>query len=134
MGENFRTPTRTHVGTDTQLAIGREIRSPSTRTTLMTPLGSTNMAPPHSNQMIVEERYHRLDHDHLEMILNITDPKTYVGTWKGDKKIFQLLEKPARSEFNDLPENICEFSEAPRQGWATDTPVAFWIKEISHGA
>jgi hypothetical protein len=35
---------------------------------------------PHSDQMIVEERYHRLDHDHLEMILNITDPKTYVGT------------------------------------------------------
>jgi len=45
----------------------------------MTPLGSTNGSP-HSGQMIVEERYHRLDRDHLEMILNITDPKTYVGT------------------------------------------------------
>ena len=44
------------------------------------------------------------------MILNITDPKTYVGTWKGDKNVFQLAEKPARSEFNDLPENICAFS------------------------
>jgi hypothetical protein len=73
---------------------------------------------PHSDQMIVEERYHRLDHDHLEMILNIADPKTYVGTWKGDKKIFQLVEKPARSEFNDLPENICAFSEVKLHGKA----------------
>ncbi len=73
---------------------------------------------PHSDQMIVEERYHRLDYDHLEMILNITDPKTYVGTWKGNKKIFRLVEKPARSEFNDLPENICAFSEVKLHGKA----------------
>jgi hypothetical protein len=87
------------------LAIGREIGLSSTRT------GS-----PHSEQMIVEERYHRLDHDHLEMILNITDPKTYIGTWKGDKKIFQLAGKPAGPEFNDLPENICAFSEVTIHG------------------
>src|SRR5262245_63649983 len=30
---------------------------------------------PHSDQMIVEERYRRVDRDHLEMTLNITDPK-----------------------------------------------------------
>ena len=53
---------------------------------------------PHSDEMTVEERYRRVDHDHLEMILNITDPKTYIGTWKGDKKIFQLVDKPARSQ------------------------------------
>ena len=65
---------------------------------------------PHSDQMTVEERYRRVDHDHLEMTLNITDPKTYVGTWKGDKKIFQLVEKPA----HDFPEDICVWSEAKR--------------------
>ena len=77
--------------------------------------------------MIVEERYHRLDHDHLDMILNITDPNTYVGTWKGDKKIFQLVEKPACSVFNDLPGNICAFSEVKLHGkaWQHITPVAF---------
>jgi len=69
---------------------------------------------PHSDEMTVEERYRRVDHDHLEMILNITDPKTYTGTWKGDKKIFQLVEKPARSPFNDLREDICVWSEAKR--------------------
>lgn len=64
---------------------------------------------PHSDRMIVEERYHRLDHDHPEMILNISAPRTCVGSWRGDKKIFQLVEKPARSEFDDLPRNICAF-------------------------
>jgi len=73
---------------------------------------------PHSDQMTVEERYRRVDHDHLEMILNITDPKAYVGTWKGDKKIFQLVEKPARSEYNDLPEGICAYSEVKLHGKA----------------
>src|SRR5215471_16422589 len=70
---------------------------------------------PHSDQMTVEERYRRVDHDHLEMILNITDPKTYTGVWKGDKKIFQLVEKPARSAYNDLPEGICVWSETKRE-------------------
>ena len=70
---------------------------------------------PHSDQMTVEERYRRVDHDHLEMTLNITDPKAYVGTWKGDKKIFQLAEKPARSDYRDLPEGICVWSETKRE-------------------
>jgi len=69
---------------------------------------------PHSDQMTIEERYRRTDRDHLELILNITDPKTYTATWKGDKKIFQLMEKPPRSEFNDLPEGICVWSETKR--------------------
>ena len=69
---------------------------------------------PHSDQMTVEERYRRVDHDHLEMILNITDPVAYVGPWKGDKKIFQLVEKPPRSDYKDLPEGICVWSETKR--------------------
>lgn len=70
---------------------------------------------PHSDQMTVEERYRRVAYDRLEMVLNITDPKTYVGTWKGDKKIFQLVEKPAGSGFNDFPEDICVWSETKRK-------------------
>ncbi len=72
---------------------------------------------PHSDQMTVEERYRRVDRDHLEMTLNITDPKAYVGTWKGDKKIFQRLEKP-RSVYNDFDENICAYSEVKQHGKA----------------
>jgi hypothetical protein len=66
---------------------------------------------PHSDQLRIEERYHRPDHDHLEMFLDMTDPMTYTGTWKGDKKIFQWVEKPARSQFSDLPEGLCVWSE-----------------------
>jgi hypothetical protein len=69
---------------------------------------------PHSDEMTVEERYRRVDHAHLEMTLNITDPKAYVGTWKGDKKIFQLAEKSTRSVYNDFPEDICVWSETKR--------------------
>lgn len=70
---------------------------------------------PHSEQMTVEERYRRVDHDHLEMVLNITDPVAYVGTWNGDKKIFQLVEQPTRSAYKDLPEDICVWSETRRE-------------------
>jgi hypothetical protein len=70
---------------------------------------------PHSDQMTVEERYRRVDTDHLELILNITDPQTYLGTWQGDKKIFQLVEASTRSEFNDFPEDMCVWSETKRE-------------------
>jgi hypothetical protein len=69
---------------------------------------------PHSEEMTVEERYRRVDHDHLEMVLTITDPTIYTAPWKGDKKIFQLAEKP-KTPFNDFPEDICAWSETKRE-------------------
>lgn len=72
---------------------------------------------PHSDEMTVEERYRRVSRDRLEMTLNITDPKTYTGVWKGDTKIFQRVEKP-RSVFNDFDENICAYSEVKLHGKA----------------
>jgi hypothetical protein len=67
---------------------------------------------PHSDQMTVQERYRRPDRGHLELLLDITDPKAYVATWKGGKKTFVLVDKPERSEFNDFGENLCVWSEA----------------------
>ena len=66
---------------------------------------------PHSDQLMVEERYRRADHDHLELVVNATDPKAYTATWKGNKRIFTLVDKPVRSDFNDYPENLCVWSE-----------------------
>ena len=43
--------------------------------------------------------------------MSITDSKTYTATWKGDKRVFRLVDKPARSDFNDFNENICVWSE-----------------------
>jgi hypothetical protein len=67
---------------------------------------------PHSDQMTVHEVYRRPDRGHLELSLDITDPKAYTATWKGDKKTFVLVDKPERSDFNDFGENLCVWSEA----------------------
>ena len=70
---------------------------------------------PHSDEMTIEERYRRVDREHLELTLTITDPKMYSAPWKSDKKIFQLVAKPANPEFQDLPEGICAWSESRRE-------------------
>src|SRR5579871_986113 len=41
---------------------------------------------PHSDQMRLEERYHRLDRDNMELVMTITDPKTYTKPWVSEKK------------------------------------------------
>ena len=66
---------------------------------------------PHSDQLTVTERYRRTDPTHLEMVVEITDPKAYTATWKGDKRVFNLVPKPTRSALNDFDENICVWSE-----------------------
>ena len=66
---------------------------------------------PHSDKLTVQERYRRTDFDHLEIFVDITDPKAYTSTWKGDKKIFVRVDKPTRSDFNDFSENLCVWSE-----------------------
>lgn len=40
-----------------------------------------NAGDPHSNEMKVEERYRRVDHDNLEITLKIDDPKAYTQPW-----------------------------------------------------
>jgi len=66
---------------------------------------------PHSDKLTVQDRYRRTDFDHLEMFVDITDPKAYTSTWKGDKKTFVRVDKPTRSDFNDFSENLCVWSE-----------------------
>ena len=36
---------------------------------------------PHSEAMKLTERFHRPDHDHLQIAFMIDDPKSYIGTW-----------------------------------------------------
>jgi hypothetical protein len=44
----------------------------------------------HSDQMRIEERFRRLDHDTLEFSMTLTDPKAYTGPWSG-KKVLKLM-------------------------------------------
>jgi hypothetical protein len=62
---------------------------------------------PHSGDLLVEERFHRMDHDRLELTVTINDPKMYTKPWVAlDKFVFQL--QPASF---DVREMICSPSE-----------------------
>jgi len=46
---------------------------------------------PHSDALRVEERFHRVDRDHLELSVTINDPKMYTKPWVAlDKLVFNL--------------------------------------------
>ena len=62
---------------------------------------------PHSDQLRVEERFHRIDHDNLELTVTITDPKYYSAPWVGLKN-FPLHLQPAGF---DMPEFLCSGSD-----------------------
>ena len=62
---------------------------------------------PHSGDLRVEERFHRVDHDHLELTVIIDDPKMYTKPWVAmDKFPMKLLP----DDF-DVREMICSPAE-----------------------
>ena len=62
---------------------------------------------PHSGDLRIEERFHRVDHDHLELTVTIDDPKMYTKPWVAmDKFPFRLLP----DDF-DVREMICSPAE-----------------------
>jgi hypothetical protein len=58
---------------------------------------------PHSEDLRVEERFHRVDHDNLELTVTIYDPKMYTEPWQGLNKFPLHLQPP---DF-DISELIC---------------------------
>ena len=42
---------------------------------------------PHSDEMRLQERYRRVNHDTIEFVITLTDPKTYTKPWVSDTKI-----------------------------------------------
>ena len=62
---------------------------------------------PHSEDLRVEETFHRLDHDNMELTVKIIDPKLYSEPWLGLNK-FPLHLQP--SNF-DIEEFLCSPSE-----------------------
>jgi hypothetical protein len=67
-----------------------------------------NAGDPHSADMRVEETYHRVDRDTLELTVKVDDPKAYKEPWLGLNK-FILRRQPASF---DIREMICAPSEA----------------------
>jgi hypothetical protein len=67
-----------------------------------------NAGDPHSADMRVEERYHRVDRDTMEITVKIDDPKVYTEPWLGLNKL--LLRRQPKSF--DIREMICSPTEA----------------------
>jgi hypothetical protein len=67
---------------------------------------------PHSDRMVLQERYKRMDADTLELTMTLADPKTYLKPWVSDKLTFknpkQALyeELCVPSEENSFNDNI----------------------------
>jgi hypothetical protein len=62
---------------------------------------------PISDQLKVEERFHRVDRNHLEWSVTIDDPKIYTKPWVAMKNFPMVLEDPHR----DVMEQYCSPSE-----------------------
>jgi hypothetical protein len=67
-----------------------------------------NAGNPHSDQLRVEERYHRLNQNSLELTVTIDDPKAYTKPWVARDKLPLRLLPPD----TDLIEMIPSASEA----------------------
>jgi len=66
---------------------------------------------PHSDQMVLHETFRRVDHDHLELVITLTDPKTYTKPWVSDKMFFDWAPKSPRSENEEFREDFCIYSD-----------------------
>jgi len=62
---------------------------------------------PHSDQIVIDETYHRVDRDTMELTMKITDPKMYTEPWFAMNKFPMHLLPP---DF-DIRENLCSPSE-----------------------
>ena len=62
---------------------------------------------PHSEDLRVEETFHRVDHDNMELTVKIIDPKFYMEPWLGLNKFPLHLQPP---DF-DIQEFLCSPSE-----------------------
>ena len=76
----------------------------------------------HSDQMRIEERYRRVDHDTLEFSMTLTDPKTYTGVWGGRNVLLSRMDssqrvakdvwgtRPDGTPYGDIREEFCVYS------------------------
>ena len=79
-----------------------------------------NAGRPHSDQLRVEERFHRPSREILELTVTIHDPKFYTKPWvAADKLIFHLLP----GDF-DMGEIICSPQEMEEYKKQVANPVA----------
>lgn len=75
---------------------------------------------PVSDALRVEERFHRVDHDHLELTVTIDDPKMYTEKWVAMDKFPMKLQDP----HTDVMEMYCSPSELERFNKLVGNPAS----------
>jgi hypothetical protein len=75
---------------------------------------------PASDAMRVEERFHRVDHGHLELTVTIDDPKMYTKPWVALNKFPMKLQDP----HTDVMEMYCSLSEIEKFNRLVGNPVS----------
>jgi hypothetical protein len=75
---------------------------------------------PHSADLRVEERFHRVNYDTLELSVKITDPKMYTKPWVALDRLPFKLEPP---DF-DVREMICSPSELAQYNKFVGNPAS----------
>ncbi|HZP32022.1 MAG TPA: hypothetical protein VFB23_01575 [Candidatus Acidoferrales bacterium] len=70
-----------------------------------------NAGRPHSDALRVEERFHRVDRDHMELTVTLNDPKMYARPWVAlDKQPFRLMPADfAMSETRCSPSEMAAY-------------------------
>jgi hypothetical protein len=65
---------------------------------------------PHTDQMRLQERYHRTNYNTVELSMTITDPQVYTKPWVSQTKKFHLLPKDGIKTvdgWTGLLEDVC---------------------------
>jgi hypothetical protein len=75
---------------------------------------------PHSSDLRVEERFHRVDHDHLELTVTIDDPKMYTKRWVALDRLRFDLQPP---NF-DVREMLCSPTDLAEYNKLIGNPVS----------
>ena len=79
-----------------------------------------NVGRPHSDTLKVEERWHRVNADTLELTVTIDDPKFYTQPWKALDR-FVLHQLP---DGYDISEFVCSATEVAEYNRLVGKPVA----------
>ncbi len=74
-----------------------------------------NDGHPHSDQMRIEERFQRVDHDTIQSTMTLTDPQAYTVPWVSEMKTWKLAPKERMHEDVCAPSDEQRYKEDMRE-------------------
>ena len=74
-----------------------------------------NDGHPHSDQMKLEERFTRVDHDTMESKMTLTDPVAYTAPWVSDVEVWKLKPKQGMREDLCAPSDEAKYKDEVRE-------------------